>query len=221
MDIAAALADIDAVLKEPPEIATGGVAAVIELTNRYHGCIRRYAPPGSTWREQGDRYIAYHAKSGLNPGHDSPQAALLGVLTSLRREIANGGLAQFEELVHGDVYADLIAQGEGLHRDGYSRAGAVVAGAALEEHIKKLAGKYNTGTVLQSGSPKKASMMNGELKAAGAYGEPQRVIIESWQKLRNEAAHGEPGFDGTDTNLVASVGPMVSGIRGFVAQYPA
>src|SRR6185312_16368070 len=51
------------------------------------------------------------------------------------------------------------------------------------------------------GSPKKAVVMHAELKKAGLYTEAQRATVEGWQKLRNDAAHGNPGFDGDNTSL--------------------
>jgi hypothetical protein len=222
MDVTAALKDIDAVLKIAPD-QSKGEAVIIQAANRYHACIARYAPPQSTWIVQANRYISMRVYATNNdPGQDD---ALYGVLRALRDDVANGGLRRFEELIHANVYGDLLAQGEGLHRDGYSRAAAVVAGAALEEHIRKLAVKHGTGSEYTSGTKagaaKTASLMNSELKAAGVYGEPQRAIVEGWQKVRNEAAHGEAGFDGADRTLVANVQPMIDGIRAFIAQYPA
>jgi len=150
-----------------------------------------------------------------------PDELLRGVLEALRDDVRHGALSRFEELVHADVYADLIAQGEGLLRERYARAATVLAGAALEEHIKLLATKHGTGTTNPDGSPKKAAVMNAELRKAGVYTEAQRATIEAWQKLRNDAAHGEPGFEQADTSLVPNIAPMIQGVRAFVAAFPA
>jgi hypothetical protein len=105
---------------------------------------------------------------------------------------------------------------EGLRADGYARAAATLAGAALEEHLRKLANKNAIDT-----SGKKAAEINSELKKAHTYGEPMRATIEGYQKVRNAAAHGQPGFDGADTSLVGSVEPMIVGVREFIARFPA
>jgi hypothetical protein len=215
MDIAAALKDIDAALNDPSAIAPGKTADV-ELSTRYHACIRRNAPPGSTWREQADRFIQDNTR-----GRVDQTDALWAVLTALRSDVASGKLALFEELVHAEVYADLLAQADGLRHSGFHRAATVVAGAALEEHVKKLATKHGTGTTRPDGTPKKASTMNSELKAAGVYNEAQRATVEGWQKLRNGAAHGDPGFEPPDSSLVPNIEPMITGVRGFVAAFPA
>lgn len=217
MDAKAAVADIERVLAtfDPAGYADDSVKQA-HAAAAYNACVSRYAPPGSSYRKQADSHM--QLKFGSYP---YPDELMRGVLEALRDDVRHGVLATFEELVHADVYADLIAQGEGLLRDGYARAAAVLAGAALEEHIKLLAAKHGTGTTNADGSPKKAVVMNAELKKAGLYTETQRATVEGWQKLRNDAAHGNPGFDGDNTSLVPNIGPMIQGVRAFVAAFPA
>jgi hypothetical protein len=225
MNTADALADIDAVLANPTNDALKDDIAMIttEEVTRYQACIYRNAAPGSTYRAQADRYAQTPIERGAVrfAGGAGPEKLLKGVLSALRSDIANGRLKTFEELVRADVYADFIAQGAGLLADGYSRAGAVIVGAALEEHLKKLATKNQMSVLDNNGRPKKASEVNADLRRANIYGEAQRASIESWQKLRNDAAHGQPGFEGSDTSKVALLGPMIDGVRAFVAQYGA
>jgi hypothetical protein len=210
MDVKAAIDDITEVLAwdKKREASPDGYHAIMV---RMHACILRCSPAGSSYQSHLER--AWKA--------DDAYEVFKGTLVALREDLKNGRLAKFEELVHADVYSDLLAQGEGLIREGFHRAAAVVAGASLEEHIKKLAVKHGTGTQLANAQPKRASAMNSELKTAGVYSEAQRTIVEGWQKLRNEAAHGNPGFDGADMRHAASVQPMIVGIRAFIVQHPA
>jgi hypothetical protein len=48
-----------------------------------------------------------------------------------------------------------------------------------------------------------------------------RAAIENYQKVRNAAAHGDPGFEAPDTTLVGHVEPMTIGVRALIAQHPA
>jgi hypothetical protein len=152
---------------------------------------------------------------------------LEGVVRALRRDLDNDRLAAFEELIHADVYSDLLSQGHGLQAEGYSRAAMEVAGAALEDHIRKLCVKNSIPIEAPNPrdptklEPKKANVLNADLKKAGTYSEAKRTIIEGWQKLRNLAAHGEPGFDGVNQSHVSEVKPAIDGIRAFVVEYPA
>lgn len=217
MDTKSAIADIERVLGTfNPNGYPDDAGKQARAAAAYNACVSRYAPPGSSYRKQADSHM--QLKFGSYP---CPDDLMRGVLEALRDDVRHGTLSTFEELVHADVYADLIAQGEGLLRDRYARAATVVAGAALEEHIKLLATKHGTGATNADGSPKKAAVMNAELRKAGLYNEAQRATVEGWQKLRNNAAHGNPGFDGDNTSLVANIEPMLQGIRGFVATFPA
>lgn len=196
---------------------------VAEQVTRYKACIHRYAPPNSPYRQEAERHQTMSiARGGPHmPGGAGPNDLLRGVLRALRADVEGGKLASFEEMVRADIYADLIAQGEVLLEGEHSRAATVLVGAALEDHMRKLAVKHQLQLNGASGKPKKASELNAELRKAGAYAEVQRASIEAWQKLRNEAAHGLPGFEGADRTKVALVAPMLGGVRTFISQYPA
>lgn len=215
MDKVRALADIDETLRlVKTETVKGSEATTLMLT-----CVARHSARGSVYELQANaaRDVAPLARN----------AVLEGVVQALRRDLHADQLATFEELVHADVFSDLLRQAEGLQAEGYSRAAMVVAGAALEEHIRKLCVKNGITLEVQNPrdptkmEPKKATTLNAELKKAGVYAEAKRAIVEGWQKLRNVAAHGEPGYDGADRSLESSVRPAIDGIRAFVVDYPA
>lgn len=217
MDAKLAVADIERVLRSfDPNGSPDDTVKQASAAAAYNACISRHAPPGSSYRNQADNHM--RLKFGSYP---YPDDLLRGVLEALREDVRHGTLSTFEELVHADVYADLIAQAEGLLCAKCARAATVLAGAALEEHIKLLANKHGTGTANQDKSHKQAAVMNAELRKAGVYTEAQRATIEGWQKLRNEAAHGNPGFDGPNTSLVSNIPAMIQGVRGFIAAFPA
>ena len=68
-------------------------------------------------------------------------AYLFGALKSLREDYANDFLKSFNEMVDADIFTDVLEQAEYLLSQGYLRASAVVAGVALESHLRKLAEK--------------------------------------------------------------------------------
>jgi hypothetical protein len=218
----AALADIDDVMANPAPGMDGshGPPFFHALHARYYQCICRYCPPGTPYRAEAERAVLLPIKR-TNAIPTSSYQALGGIVHAMRADIAAGKLATFEERVRADVYGDLMTQAEGLHYDRFARAAAMIAGAALEEHIRKLAIKSSIAVTTSGGDPKKASVLNSDLRAAGVYSEPQRAAIEAWQKLRNEAAHGKPGFEPPNESLVGGVKPMIDAVRVFIAQYPA
>jgi hypothetical protein len=215
MDKARALADLDETIRlVSDETVKGSEAMTLMLT-----CVARHSPRGSIYQTE--------AAAARESGSWVQELVLLGVVQALRRDLSNDKLATFEELLHADVYSDLLNQGQGLQTDGYSRAAMVVAGAALEEHIRKLCVKNGIALEIPHSrdptklEPKKASVLNAELKKAGVYQEAKRAVVEGWQKLRNAAAHGEPGFDGPDRSHESSIKPVIDGIRAFIVHYPA
>ena len=213
MNIPEALADIDGVLASPSKDHDSADYAriVAEQVTRYKACIHRYAPPHSPYRHEADQHETMSIARGAPrmPGGAGPNDLLRGVLRALRADVEGGRLASFEEMVRADVYADLIAQGKGLLEGEHSRAATVLVGAALEDHVRKLAVKHQIQLDDIYGNPKKAAVLNAELRKVNAYAEAQRASIEAWQKLRNAAAHGHPGFEGTDMTNVALIAPLL------------
>lgn len=212
LDVNAALADMKELIEWADLIPQQDEHAPTQLRVQLYACIVRNSPPGSVYREMADRA---NESLTVNP------VVFVGILKALEMDMRFDKLKTFEELIHADVYSDLIAQAEGLQRDGYSRAAMVVGGAALEGHLRKLAVKNRIAVMTDRGDHKKASQLNTEMKVAGLYNEAQRAIVEGWQKLRNDAAHGSPGFEPPETGHVGSVGPAIVGIRHFIVQYPA
>jgi hypothetical protein len=70
-----------------------------------------------------------------------------------------------------------------------------------------------------------ASQLNTDLRLkAKLYDKAEGKLVEAWQGLRNEAAHGKPGFGddaAKDTRHVADILPTITQIRAFIVKYPA
>lgn len=214
----AALADIDAVLAARATGEGGGTGAVAEIAARTYSCICRWAPKGSPLRTHAEKW---EVQSTLEVAIRSKAAAgLAGVLRALRADIDADQLRTFEELVHANVFDDLLEQAEFLNASSYSRAASVMAGGTLEEHLRQLCAKHNVATVSQEGTPRKAASLNQDLYTpAGAYDKVRQSEVGTWLKLRNAAAHGEPDFETRYT--VDDVRRMIDGIRSFIGAHPA
>src|SRR4051794_9164927 len=127
MDVKSALDDIDQVLIWAKDVRDDAAKLA-----RCLACIARYAPQGSIYRVDAEKYGKLYPGSPVFPEH-----MVRGVLVALREDVAAGRLWQFEEMIHADIYGDLLTQAEGLHTNGgFHRAATVLAGAALEEHIR-------------------------------------------------------------------------------------
>ncbi len=141
---------------------------------------------------------------------------LAGILRALRADIDAGYIDTLAELVHAEVFADLLEMADELQWKGYKDAAAVIAGSVLEEHLRKLAAKSGVAVAKPDGSPKKADTLNNELATATSYNKLQQKSVTAWLDLRNKAAHGE--YHAYDQAQVAA---LVRDVREFLIRLPA
>lgn len=211
---ASVLADIDAALRfQVPQIEDNQ-AHLIEKGTRLDACLRRYAPRSSAYDVQAEAHRAELRKNGWEL---TAIDGLTGVLRALRADVERDQLRTIEGLVAAEIFSDLLGQAEALLAEHYRLPAAVLAGATLEEHIRKLCTRYNVGLTNANGDQLKAAVLNSELRKSGLYNEAQRAQVEAWQKVRNDAAHALPGFaQQTDADIIR----MITGIRDFIVKYP-
>lgn len=142
------------------------------------------------------------------------------VLHSCIWEIEQFGTLRFQELVHSDLFSDMLEAAEYLLGETYKDPAAVMAGGVLEQHLRELCRKHSIdATFINSKGdtkPKMIDAMNTDLAKASAYGKIEQKQVMAWAGIRNSAAHGEYGtYDGSQ------VRQMITGIRDFISKYPA
>jgi hypothetical protein len=97
-----------------------------------------------------------------------------------------------------------------LLQSGYYHPAAVVAGAVLEDGLRKLCDR--NGIALSDKS--KLETMNAELARAGVYNKLAQKQVTAWADLRNSAAHGKLQ-DFTKDDVTG----MLRDVRTFMAQH--
>lgn len=124
-----------------------------------------------------------------NKGWGPPQKfeGQLAVLKALLDDLDCGHLANLRGLIRAEVFGEFIEQAQHLHDEGYWQPAAVVAGAVLEDHLRKLCDKYPH--VVLPAKPK-LDFMNAELAKAGEYDVLVQKRITYLADIRNKAAHG-------------------------------
>ncbi|MFF5891244.1 hypothetical protein ACFY72_21055 [Streptomyces globisporus] len=177
--------------------------------NRLEAAIDRIALPGSTYVRQLD--IVRSAFHSSNKAYVVSQIA-----QALRDDLDAGWTSSVVELVHADTHSDYLEMAESLLDAKYKDPAAVIAGTALEVHVRALCVKHGVAVERPDGSPKKADTMNADLKKEGVYGTLQQKQLTAWMDLRNKAAHGNwPEYDQHQVRL------LVDGVRAFMLKYPA
>jgi len=186
-------------------------ADAAKMAYRLQAAIERLTPPSSSYRQDLDRSrgTRYHNSVARMVG----VAAIAG---ALRDDIAAGWLSSVIELAHADTYADYLAMADGLAVQHYKDAAAVIAGTSLEVHLKALAAKESIDLQAPNGTPKRASILNDELKREGVYSALEHKQIIAWLAIRNSAAHGTyADYD------EAAVKSLIEGVGNFAVRYPA
>lgn len=184
------------------------VAQARTLTSRLVAAVERLSPPGSPYVRELEIY--------RDQPHTYRFRGVLGIASGLRDDLQAGMVQSVAELVHADTHSDYLGMAEELLGKNYKDAAAVIAGTALEVHIRALCVKSDVDVALPSGSPKKADTMNADLKKEGVYDGLRQKQLTAWMDLRNKAAHGN--YDEYDRQQVRH---LIDGVRDFMIKYPA
>ena len=145
--------------------------------------------------------------------------AVVGVVESLLADVQAGYLDSLAELLHAEVFGDLLEMAQHLLDEGYKDPAAVIVGGALEAHLRRLAERNSVEVEFVSdrgARTKKMDQINSELAAASAYSKLDQKNVTAWLDLRNRAAHGR--FDEYSREQVAL---FLSGVRDFITRHPA
>jgi hypothetical protein len=145
---------------------------------------------------------------------------LYGVICALKNDIKAGYIATLRELVHADVFADLLETSEYFLEEGHKDPAAVMIGGVLEEHLRQLCQKNSIILTFVNGrgetKQKMGDQLNSELAQIGVYGKLEQKQVTAWLDLRNKAAHGRYNeFSAEQVRL------FLMGLRDFIQKYPA
>ncbi|MCI2429492.1 hypothetical protein LM602_06305 [Candidatus Acetothermia bacterium] len=187
---------------------------VVRFVTRARAAIHRVAGKPSVYVDQCEEIMKH---GGLYSSYLARQ--LVGVLDSLRADVSLGYLRSQRELLHGELFADFLEMAQHLLDEGYKDAAAVIAGSALEAHLRHLCQKANIPIEIKSGggaTPKKADRLNADLASGKVYLKLDQKNVTAWLDLRNKAAHGL--YDHYSAGQVAL---LISGVRDFITRNPA
>jgi hypothetical protein len=131
----------------------------------------------------------------------------VGVLRAIREDVANGYLSDFRSLIAAEVFTDFLDMAEHLLGAGYHHAAASLAGAVLEDSLRReltARGAKATGNL---------ESMNQIALDQEVYGPPVFKQVKVWIDIRNDADHGN--WDRVEAERVES---MVRDVPGFLAR---
>ncbi|MXX05921.1 MAG: hypothetical protein F4Z71_04100 [Gammaproteobacteria bacterium] len=140
---------------------------------------------------------------------------VIGAVKALLADIQNDYLTNFEELIHGEVFANYLGMASHLLENNYKDAAAVLIGTTLEVHIRNLADKHGI-SITKNGKPLKADYLNAELAKLNVYNILDQKNVTAWLDLRNKAAHGK--YDEYDMSQVQL---YLASVQDFLTRNPA
>lgn len=134
----------------------------------------------------------------------------VSVLRAAKSDFDGGFLFDTRRRIQAEVFDDFLEQAESLLIDGYFQVAAVIAGAVLEDGLRKLCANRS---ITLPPRPKLDSM-NVELAKAGVYDKLVQKQVTWLADLRNKAAHGEwDKFKREDAE------EMLIAVRRFMVDY--
>ena len=123
---------------------------------------------------------AYERCGGLKSMVD----ALKGIFGAAKADYEGGYTFSMQALISGEIYGDFVALAKGALAEGAKDVAAVLACAALEDALKRLA-LLNDLDV----SDKSMQDVVNALKSKGLVGGAQKTLLDTMPKIRDYAMH--------------------------------
>jgi hypothetical protein len=123
-----------------------------------------------------------------------------------------GWEGDLSDLSIADESSDYLEMADHLEDKGYHLPAVMVAGAVLEDFLRRLHLTRIGPWPEDSGS--NLNLLNEALRKAGVYELPVSRQVQAWADIRNLADHGH--FDRVE---LTSVRPMIEGIANFIGQH--
>jgi len=133
-----------------------------------------------------------------------------GIVQAAKRDFDDDFLIDVRYLVRADLLDDFLSQAEILSQEGYHVSAASLAGAVLEDTLRKLCDKKN----ISYPDNTKIDTLNIALAKANVYDKLVQKEITAKADLRNNADHGNFGKIKPD-----DVADMIKWIGRFIRDY--
>jgi hypothetical protein len=214
------ISQIDVLLNEfnrakaasPYDDLSGGLSMDehVAIYTRMRAGIERLAPTGSSYFNSLIEVNNIKCNACIKIIHCA------GILQAMKADYSAGYLQKIEGLIQANMFENFLEMADELLAKKYKEPAAVVAGCALEEHIRKLA--HNSSiTVLDAKSKRRQfNLLTVDLVKSGLFSETQRKILAGWYGIRSSAAHGD-----YDNVIKEDVEHMIQGIREFMIRFTA
>ena len=154
--------------------------------------------------EEAPHYKNFREAYSNCSGWRSDIAKLIALFRSAKEDFEGGYVLNVELRISGKVFGDFVALARQSLSEGYKDVAAVLACAALEDAIKRLA----STNALPTDGKTMVELVNS-LKSAGLVSGAQKSLLDAMPRIRNMAMHAE---------WSKITEPDVSSVLGYVEQ---
>ncbi|MEK9968449.1 MAG: hypothetical protein VW600_04880 [Ferrovibrio sp.] len=158
--------------------------------------------------------LATNAFYTVNSGYYGHIARVHGILFALSYDVENGLVEGLRDLLQAEIFGDFLEMAEYLLNEGYKDPAAVIAGAVLEDTLRKICTRCEIPVENESGKSLTIDPLNTALLKKEIYDKLIHKQITSWADLRNNAAHGK--FSSYDKDQVKL---MILFVQKFASDY--
>ena len=135
------------------------------LVTRAVAAVHRITGPRSIYANELQRLFA------TQPHIYQHISSIIGVVVGLLGDVKAGHMQALVDLVHAETFASFLDMAQHLLDSAYKDAAAVIAGSALEAHLRTLCERAGSPTEMTKGdgteAPKKADALNVGLASGG------------------------------------------------------
>lgn len=171
----------------------------------------------SVFGENHPIYQTFLLKAPSNAHGKSNAETSRAILLAAKDEIEGGWVNGLAGLISAQIFTDILDQAEHLLVEGYKDPVAVMTGSVLEQHLRQLCHKHEIDVQFENKKgrlePKKADLLNSELKGHGVYNALDQKQVTAWLDLRNRAAHGH-----YNEYTQEQVETMIQGVINFISR---
>jgi hypothetical protein len=185
--------------------------------------VQRYCAPSSPYAVIAMNIVSDSATVGasgvLEPGWDNPRSSMVALLNAVLEDVKDGSLWRGIWDAKNETCVDILEQAKNLFELNYLAAAAVLAGGALETHLKDLCLRYNINWSGDGSINRYKDALSAEQKKGAisffSLGDSKQVM--AWGDLRNKAAHDPSSISTVNSVAIHS---MIVGIGDFINRVP-
>ncbi len=138
---------------------------------------------------------------------------LLALLENAITDLHSGYLFDLRQLLSAEVFDDLLEMAGHLIDESYHLPATSIAGAVLEDALRRLCAKEDVSLAGQSS----IYTLNEALHKGQVYDKVQWSHIDAWRELRNAVDHHD--FEKPSDINPIHVKSMISGINDFILKH--